>query len=125
MPATLKMGETYLLPFNIPSTELLAGTTIELVAPVNGFIRKMRTTVQTAVTTGGAITVNVNTVAVPGLSITVADAAAKGTRQEDIPSSGGGAVVAGDRIEIVPAAAFATAGAVSGLLEINTGLATP
>ena len=109
------------LPFVIPQTELLAGTSIWLVSPVAGRISALRTVVQTAVTTGGAITVEVETTAVDGLSITIGDAAAAGTVQSDTPTAAhASAVVAvGDGIEIVPAAAFATAGAINGVLEIE------
>lgn len=110
------------LPFSINQTDLLAPTAAELIAPCAGYISMLKTTVQVAVTTGGAITVEVATVAVTGLSITVADAATKGTVQSDTPTTPRSAttlVAAGDRITITPAAAFATAGAVNGYLEIE------
>lgn len=109
------------LPYTIPQTELLAGTSIELVSPVAGRIAVLRTVVQTEVTTGGDVTVEVDGTAVDGLSITVANSAAKGTVQSDTPTAAhASAVVAvGDRIEIIPSAAFDTAGALAGVLEIE------
>lgn len=109
------------LPFLFSQVDLLAPTSQEFVCPFNGTIERLDTIIQAAVTTGGAITVLVNTVAVDGLSITVADAATKGTRQFDEPTPGHAttAVKMGDRIEIVAAAAFATAGIVSGFLTIK------
>lgn len=118
---TLFMGVDYVLSFSIPQTELLAGTTIELVSPVNGFINDLNVVVQTAVTTGGDIDVKIGTDDVPDLTVTIADAATKGTVVKKSVSGAGRAVKVGDRIQIVPAAEFATAGAVNGNLVINTG----
>lgn len=113
-------GAVY-LPFFINQTDLLAGTSAELISPIAGRITTLRTTVQVDVTTGGDITVKVNTTAVDGLTISVANGATKGTRQSDSPTAAHASaiVAAGDRIEIVPAAAFDTAGAVSGILVIE------
>lgn len=119
----LQMGSNVYLQFDINETDTLAGTAYEAIAPVDGFIHGLDVIVQKAVTTGGAVTVEVNTVAVAGLSVTVADAATKGTRYSDAPTSGSStqAVSKGDRITITPASAFATAGAINGYVTINTG----
>ena len=120
---SLIMGTTHFLPFFINQTDLLAGTAFEIVAPVDGFITEITGIVQTAVGTGGAVTVKIGTTDVAGLSLTVADAATKGTVVSDTPSAGpasGRAVSKGDRIQIVPAAEFATSGALNGHLSINT-----
>lgn len=114
------LGKVY-IPFNMPAALLDAGTSIELVSPVKGQITALRTTVQTAGTTGGAITVEVNTVVVVGLSVTIGDADAAGTRQVDeiaatVPT---GAVEPGDRIEIIPASAFNSSGPLNAVLEIT------
>jgi hypothetical protein len=55
------------------------------------------------------------------LTNTIADAAAKGSIVSDTPTAGDAttAVVAGQRIQIVPAAAFNGGGAVRGILEIG------
>lgn len=113
-------GKVY-LPFVIGATELSAGTPTELISPVAGRISLLRTTVQVAIVTGGAVTVEVNTVAVDGLSITVADSATVGTRQSDAPTAAhaSAVVAAGDRIEIIPAAGFNGGGALAGILEIE------
>lgn len=109
------------LPFVIPQTELLAGTPIEVVSPVDGAIVGMTAIVQTAVTTGGPITAAVGVTAVDGLSCVIADAATKGTVVSDTPTAGHAstAVTAGGRIQIVPDASFAAAGAVNGFVEIT------
>ena len=114
-------GEKVYVPFVIGATELAAGTPTELIAPCAGRISLLRTTVQVAIVTGGAITVEVNTVAVDGLSITVADSATVGTRQSDAPTAAHATAVvaAGDRIEIIPAAGFNGGGAMAGILEIE------
>lgn len=106
--------------FVIPQTELLAGTAIELVSPVAGEVEGMSVIVQTAIDTGGDVTVAVGVTAVDGLTCTVANAAAKGAVVRDTSTAGHAsrAVAAGGRIQIVPSAAFATAGALNGVLDI-------
>jgi hypothetical protein len=122
MPSSIHGGEDRFLPFVIPQTELLAGTTIEVICPVAGFVRGLSTIVQTAITTGGDVTLKVGTTDVTGLSITVADAATKGTVQSDTPTAGTSTAVvtAGQRLQVVPSAAFNTAGALNGHIWINT-----
>lgn len=109
------------LPFAVSETDLLAPTNAELVSPVAGAITSMTTIVQKAVTTGGDMTALVGATAVIGLACTVADAAAKGSTVTDTPTLGDATTVVaeGSRIQIAPAAAFNTAGAISGLLEIT------
>jgi hypothetical protein len=109
------------LPFFINQVDTLAGTAAELISPVKGAIARMLTTVQIAPTTGGDVTATVGVTAVNGLTITVADAAAKGTIQTDQPTAGHASTLVnpGDRITVVPAAAFATAGAISGVVLIE------
>lgn len=112
-----------LLQYSIPATELAAGTSIEVVSPVSGTIRRNTTIVQTAIVTGGDITVlaGAGATLVVGLTNTIADAAAKGSVVTDTPTLGDAstAVAAGDRIQLVPAAAFNGGGAVNGVLEIG------
>lgn len=110
------------IPFEIEQTELLAGTAEEIVSPVDGYIDTLRGIVQGAVTTGGDVTVEINTVAVTGLSITIANADAKGTRYSDRPTtprSSTTVVAKGDRITVTPAAAIDTAGQLNGFVEIE------
>lgn len=109
-----------LVPFDFNETDLLAPTAQALVAPVAGYITGIRGIVQKTVTTGGAITVEANTVAVVGLSITVANSDAAGVTYSDtVLKIATGLVAAGDDITVTPAAAFATAGAVRGYIEIE------
>lgn len=118
----MKPAGRVLIPFEIEQTELLAATAEEIVCPVDGYIDTLRGIVQGAVTTGGAITVEVNTTAVTGLSITLADAATKGTRYSDTPTtprSSTTVVAKGDRITVTPASAIDTAGQLNGFLEIE------
>ena len=109
------------LPFFINQTDTLAGTAAELVSPVVGAITSMSVTVQIAPTTGGPVTAAVGVTAVAGLSCVIADGAAKGTVVTDTPTAGDAttAVAVGSRIQVVPDAAFATAGAISGFVEIT------
>ena len=116
------LGGRVMIPYEIEQTELLAGTAEEIVCPVDGYIDQLRGIVQGAVTTGGAVTVEVNTTTVTGLSITLADAATKGTRYSDRPTtprSSTTVVAKGDRITITPASAIDTAGQLNGFLEIE------
>lgn len=114
-----------LIPFDFNQTDLLAPTAQNLIAPTAGYITGLRAIVQAAVTTGGAITVEANTVAVVGLSVTVADAATAGTvLTDDVLKIATGLCAAGDDITVTPAAAFATAGAVKGYLIFEPIAAT-
>ena len=108
------------VPFFINQVDLLAGTSAELLSPVAGEIVGVTTIVQVAVTTGGPITAAVGVTAVDGLSVVIPDAAAKGSIVRDTPTLGHASTVvtAGSRIQVTPDAAFATAGAVSGFVEI-------
>lgn len=119
--ASAAASRSIFLPWSINETDTLAGTSAELVAPGSGRIVRNTVIVQKAVTTGGDVTVNVGTTPVAGLTCTIADGAAKGAVVTDTPTAGDATtlVAAGDRIQIVPAAAFNTAGAVSGVLEIS------
>lgn len=105
----------------INETDTLAGTSAELVSPVVGAITQMQTIVQKAVTTGGDVTAAVGTTAVVGLACTIADAATKGSVVTDTPTLGDATtiVAVGSRIQVAPAAAFNSAGAVTGLVEIT------
>lgn len=109
------------IPFFINQTDLLAGTSAELLSPVVGAVTQLDTTVQVAVTTGGPITASVGVTAIDGLSCVIADAATKGSRVTDTPTAGHATTVVavGSRLQVTPDAAFATAGAVSGQLEIT------
>lgn len=105
------------MPFIFNETDLLAGTSQYILSPVAGRLKRLVTCVKKQVTTGGAIGVELSDVAVTGLSITIADAAAVGTVQQDTPTSAT-ALTANQAIEITAAAAFATAGEVRGYVEI-------
>lgn len=108
------------LPFSINQTDLLAGTSAELVSPVAGDIDALAVTVQTAVTTGGDVTVKSGATDVDGLTVAVASAATKGTTARDTATAAHAsrAVAAGGRIQVVPSAAFDTAGAIAGIVTI-------
>ncbi len=85
-----------------------AGTGLNFVSPVAGFVRKVSAISQTGTTTGGAITVEINTVAINGLSVTVADSSSEGDVDTDTPTKDHAttAVAVGDRIEVQFASAF-------------------
>lgn len=108
------------IPFYAEQVSVLAGTAaaIEIVAPCDLEILQLSTQVRVAVGTGGAVTVKNGTTDVVGLSITIADSATKGTQQTDTPTSGDATTLVskGGRIQIVFADAFATTGAIDGVL---------
>lgn len=127
---SLKAGQRVFLPFYFDATDLSAGTNQELIAPVTGFIVGIKTVVQVAIVTGGDITVKTGdalAVTVAGLTATIANSAAAGSRVSDTPTDGSStrAVTEGDRIAILAAAAFNGGGAVRGLLVIDTANVSP
>lgn len=123
------------LPFFISAADLAAGTTQELMYPSNvdgAVIVELHTIIQTAIVTGGVITVKSLTTDVPGLSVTIADGATKGTYQSDtLDELSPGAidvnayVSAPIRIQVVPSAAFTGGGAVSGYVVIQLPVYEP
>ena len=113
-----------LLQDSFGQTALLAGTALSFRAPCDGFIEKLKGKVLKAVTTGGAVTVEVDGVAVTGLTFTVADADAAGTTYSDVPTTAQSTttkVKKGQIITITPAAAFATAGDLEAGVEFQPG----
>jgi hypothetical protein len=115
-----KNGKVYLMDHMLEAAAD-AGTSLELVSPVAGNITKCTTVARGTITTGGAITVEVDTVAVDGLSVTVADGTAAGDVDSDTPTAGHAttAVAVGSRIEIIPAAAFNASADIFVILEIE------
>jgi len=85
-----------------------AGTGLNFVSPVAGFVRKVSAISQTGTTTGGAITVEIATVAINGLSVVVANSSSEGDVDTDTPTKDHAttAVAVGDRIEVQFDAAF-------------------
>jgi hypothetical protein len=124
MPDTLSVGEKFRIPFQIAQATLIANTTVDLVAPADGYVDELATVVDTAVTTGGTLTIKTGdalTTTVTGITQTVANATTKGTRQTTSATGtpANRAVKKGDRIAIVPAS-FATAGAINGHIGFRT-----
>lgn len=111
-----------ILGFAIAQTDLVANNGHEIVSPVDGYISELRTIVQDAVTTGGTVSVKTGTAlatTVAGLSVAVANGAAKGVRAQGVPTAKSTTrkVSKGDRIQIATAG-FATAGSIRGYLKI-------
>jgi hypothetical protein len=105
---TLAETKKYALTCQINSTDLLAPTSQQLVVPHAGYLNEYKLVVQVAVTTGGAVKLQKNTVDITGATVTIGDAAAAGTVYQATVDEI--AVAEGDVIAIVPAAAIATAG---------------
>lgn len=107
------------------STPLLAGTSQFVMTPYAGLVDRMSTVVNTAIGTGGTLTLEIETTAVTGLSTVVADSAAAGDIDTDVPTDTTGddstrLVAARGDLEIVGDAAFATSGDLTVQIEINT-----
>ena len=120
---SLVVGQKVAIPFAINQVDTLAGTSAELIAPADGFVNALFVTVQVGVTTGGEVKVAVGTTDVHGAAVTVANGATKGTRYSASATKRHPSreVKKGDRIQVIPHADFATAGAVSGFVEFSTG----
>lgn len=119
----LKGARVERLHFAINQTDLLAGTAFELIAPFDGYINTLRTSVQAAITTGGTLTAKTGAAlatTVAGMTQTIANSATKGTvtTSQATAKSPTKFVAAGTRIAIVPAS-FATAGAINGYISIH------
>lgn len=94
---------------------------LNLVSPVAGVIRKVSVIAAGTVTTGGDFTVEVDTTAVDGLTITVANGAVEGEVDSDVPTYGHAstAVAVGSRIEIIPSSGFSGAADFEIVVEID------
>ncbi len=126
---SLNAGVAGHLPFSIPSTQLLAGTGIDLVSPIDGYVVDAFVVVDTAVTTGGTVKVQlgVTPTDVPACVTTVPNSAAKGAVYNSVdptPGSSGRKVSKGDRIRVLPAG-FASAGALNGVILFNSADVSP
>jgi hypothetical protein len=112
----------------IDETRLLAGTSVFVMTPYAGFITRASTVVTTAVGTGGTLTVEIGGTAVTTLAVVVANSAAVGEIDTDVPAAAAlvgqaditAQVAARGAIEIVGDSAFATTGSLSAYIELNT-----
>ncbi len=124
MTSTLQAGTISLIPFEANATDLAAGTSQVLIATVDGYIGSINSAIQVAIVTGGIIKVQTGPIGalvdVPGATLAIADAAAKGTIQRALATKGTTPrkVLKGDLIVIDLAAAFNGGGALRGHLEI-------
>jgi len=110
-----------------PATELAAGTPIDFTAPHEGFVVGLRVIVQTAIVTGGVVTLKIGTTDVPGVSITVPDAATKGTVLYAAATAGADnrKALKGQRMQLVASAAFNGGGALGCTVEMNSSSPNP
>lgn len=130
MSATLKGGQRVFLPFFINATDLSAGTNQEIIAPMDGYLTEIQTVVQVAIVTGGDITVKTGdalAVTVAGLTATIPNSAAAGSRVTDAATAGSDTryVTKGSRIAVLSAAAFNGGGAVNGYLTLESANTDP
>jgi hypothetical protein len=119
--AIVSRGNRVYLTGTILEAAVDAGTPFNIVSPVAGNITRLQTISAGTITTGGTITAEVNTVAVAGLSVVIADGAVEGEVDSDTPTLGNSttAVAVGDRIEIIPSAAFNASADLYFALEIE------
>lgn len=97
-------------------------TGLNFVTPVAGVIRKVSVISQTGTTTGGDVTAEINTVAVNGLTVTVASSSSEGDVDSDTPTKDHAStiVAAGDRVELQFGSAFSGATDLMAVVEIDT-----
>jgi hypothetical protein len=97
-------------------------TGYNFVSPVAGKVTKVWAISQTGTTTGGAITAEIATVAINGLSVVVADSSSEGDVDSDIPTLDHATTVvaAGDRVEVQFASGFSGATDLAIVVEITT-----
>ena len=110
---------------DIDQTPLMAGTSVYVLSPIAGFIERMSTVMTTAVnTTGGSLTMELETVAITGLTVVIATGSV-GDIDTDVPTNVTGVGTVTNRvaeraaIEIVGDAAFDSTGALNVLIEVN------
>jgi len=108
------------LPFSFNQTDLLAPTAQNIISPIKGRVIGLVTIVQVTITTGGTIIAKVGTTTVAGLTATIANSATVGTiNAATAPTNDGTEQVArNQRIQVTPAS-FASAGAVTGYVELE------
>lgn len=124
MASSIQPGPITILQFEANATDLSAGTSQTLIAPVDGYIGSINSVIQVAIVTGGIIKAQTGPIGalvdVGGATLTIPDAAAKGAIQRALATKGTTArkVAKGDLIVIDLAAAFNGGGALRGHLEI-------
>lgn len=122
MASSLVMGGNVRVSGLIPQVDLLAPTARDLSSPASGGVKEFGAVIQSAVTTGGTLTLSIGGVAVAGGVITVPNGATKGTvikaalTAHDLTRG-----VNKDDVLLVTPAGFATAGAVDVWVDVNTG----
>jgi hypothetical protein len=114
--SSIQPGPITRVPFDISAADVSAGTPFDFICPVDGFMGRFTIIIQTAIVTGGVVNVKNNVTDIPLATITVADAATKGSIQTVATAKGEPlrAVTKGQRMQIVHSAAFNGGGAISG-----------
>lgn len=121
----LKMGESVYLQFNVNATDLSAGTTQYLVAPITGHVSRWDAVTNVAIVTGGTLKIK-NAAAVEMVSdtLTFANSEVVATHHFSTFSPGDAslAVTKGDVLTIIVDSAFTGGGAVNGMVEFKGGM---
>jgi hypothetical protein len=116
-----KADERVRVPFIFPvGTLITTPTAYSFVAPFDGYFGAMNNTVEQTITTGGTLTPAIDGVTVAGAVATIANSAAAGLNAQTVPTTQQASTTQfrkGQTISITPAS-FATAGAVSGTIEL-------
>lgn len=101
-------------------------TGFNFVSPVAGVVKKVWTIAQGGITTGGTATAEINTVAINGLGVVIANSAAEGDVDSDEPTRDHASTVvaAGDRIEVQFPTPFASSADIFIAIEIEPTVTT-
>lgn len=116
-----KLNEIELLPFAALEAEVDGATSIWVPTGFAGSVLSMTTAVGDAITTGGAITLEIGGTPVDGLSVTVADSSAAGDIDTDTATEGHATAdfTATQALEVVFASAFNASGRIRGTIEVK------
>ena len=116
------------IPFTINATDLAAGTAQQIVSTVAGRVKRVSTAVQATLaataTEIGTVAVTINGTAITGSTLTSYSTATGGNgtvgdiASATIPLTSTATVAVGDIITIAPSSTWASAGALTGILEI-------
>jgi hypothetical protein len=117
-----RQDQRLVFPFALPIATLITTPTAQsFIAPCDGYLERLAATVESVITTGGTLQVSIDGVAVTGLVATIANSAGAGvqsTVNPTTPQSTTTKVKKGQVVAVTPAS-FATAGAMSGVVELQ------
>lgn len=113
--------QTIQVPFFFSATALAAHTGQSFTMPCDGYIAGLQTDITEVITTGGTVGVSIESTAVTGMVVTVANSAAAGKQLSAVPTTQQASYTIAKKGQqiTVTAASFATAGALAGVVTIQ------